>query len=151
MWRGSGQPEAIYGEAISMLKRVISLALVTAAVAVLAQTASADPTNAKNSQVITANCGAQQRQVSVNGNGEFTPAHVIGSTAVFVPTAFNLTFSFTPTGGTTQSETDTSAKQNQAKATVTCNIPANLNSFTSPEGTFTIAGTVTGFFTPASG
>jgi hypothetical protein len=134
-----------------MLKRVISLALVTAAVAVLAQTASADPTNAKNTQVITANCGAQQRQVSVNGNGEFTPAHVIGSTAVFVPTAFNLTFSFTPTGGTTQSETDTSAKQNQAKATVTCNIPANLNTFTSPEGTFTVAGTVTGFFTPASG
>ena len=133
-----------------MLKRAISLALVTAAVAVLAQTASADPTNAKNSQVITANCGAQQLQVSVNGNGEFTPAHVISSTAVFVPTAFNLTFSFTPTGGTTR-ETDTSAKQNQAKATVTCNIPANLNTFTSSEGTFTIAGTVTGFFRPASG
>ena len=93
-----------------MLKRLISLALATAVVAVLAQAASADPTNAKNSQVITANCGAQQLQVSVNGNGEFTPAHVIGSTAVFVPTAFNVTFSFTPTGGTMQSDTDTSAR-----------------------------------------
>ena len=85
------------------------------------------------------------------GNGAFTPAHVIGSTAVFVPTAFNLTFSFTPTGGTTESETDTGAKQNQAKGTATCNIPAALNSFTSPEGTFTLSGTVTGFFTPANG
>jgi hypothetical protein len=134
-----------------MLRRGIIVALVALAVVVLAQTASADPTNAKNSQVITAMCGSQQIQVSVNGQGEFTPAHVIGSTAVFVPTAFNLTFSFTPTGGTTQSETDTAAKQNQARGTVTCNIPAALNTFTSPEGTFTLSGTVAGFFTPANG
>ena len=133
-----------------MLRRGIIVALAAVAVAVLAQTASADPTNAKNSLVVTATCGSQQIQVSVNGNGEFTPAHVIGSTAVFIPTAFNLTFSFTPTGGATQSETDTAAKQNQAKGTVTCNIPAALNTFTSPEGTFTLSGTVTGFFTPAN-
>ena len=134
-----------------MLRRGIIVALVAVAVGVLAQTASADPTNAKKSQFFTAICGSQQLQVSVNGSGEFTPAHVLGSTAVFVPTAFNLTFSFTPTGGTTQSETDTAAKQNQAKGTVTCNIPAALNTFTSPEGTFTLSGTVTGFFTPANG
>ena len=134
-----------------MLRRGVIVALVTVAVAVLAQTASADPTNAKNSQVITAICGAQQLEVSVNGNGEFTPAHVIGSTAMFVPTAFNVTFSFTPTGGTTESETDTSAKHNQAKGTVTCDIPGDLNTFPSPDGTFTISGTVTGFFTPANG
>jgi hypothetical protein len=134
-----------------MLRRGIIVALVAVAVAVLAQTASADPTNAKDSIVVTATCGSQQIQVSVIGNGAFTPAHVIGSTAVFVPTAFNLTFSFTPTGGTTESETDTGAKQNQAKGTVTCNIPAALNTFTSPEGTFTLSGTVTGFFTPANG
>ena len=134
-----------------MLRRGIIVALVAVAVGVLAQAASADPTNAKKSQFFTAICGSQQLQVSVNGSGEFTPAHVLGSTAVFVPTAFNLTFSFTPTGGTTQSETDTAAKQNQAKGTVTCNLPAALNTFTSPEGTFTISGTVTGFFTPANG
>ena len=134
-----------------MLRRGIIGALVAVAVGVLAQTASADPTNAKKSQFFTAICGSQQLQVSVNGSGEFTPAHVLGSTAVFVPTAFNLTFSFTPTGGTTQSETDTAAKQNQAKGTVTCNLPAALNTFTSPEGTFTISGTVTGFLTPANG
>ncbi len=89
--------------------------------------------------------------MSVNGNGEFTAAHDIGSTAVFIPTAFDLTLSFTPTGGTTESETDTSAKHNQAKGTVTCNIPAAQNTFTSPEGTFAASGTVTGFFTPANG
>ena len=134
-----------------MLRRGIIVALVALGVGVLAQTASADPTNARNSQVITAMCGSQQVQVSVNGQGEFTPGHVIGSTAIFVPTAFNLTFSFTPTGGTTQSETDTAAKRNQAKGTVTCDIPAALNTFTSPEGTFTLSGTVAGFFTPANG
>ena len=134
-----------------MLRRGIIVALVALGVGVLAQTASADPTNARNSQVITAMCGSQQVQVSVNGQGEFTPGHVIGSTAIFVPTAFNLTFSFTPTGGTTQSETDTAAKRNQVKGTVTCDIPAALNTFTSPEGTFTLSGTVAGFFTPANG
>jgi hypothetical protein len=34
---------------------------------------------------------------------------------------------------------------------VSYDIPADLNTFTSPEGTFTISGTVTGFFTPANG
>ena len=134
-----------------MLRRGFLLMLVVLAVGLFAQAASADPTNAKNSQLITAMCGGQQVQVSVNGNGVFTPAHVIGSTSVFVPTAFDLTFSFTPTGGTTDSETDTSAKNNQSKPTVTCDIPEALNTFTAPEGTFSVSGTVTGFFTPANG
>ena len=117
--------------------------------AVFAQTAAADPVNAKNSQVLIANCGGPNLLVAVNGNGEWTPAHVIGSTAIFIPTAFNVTFSFTPTGGTTESETDTSAKAHQPRNAVTCEVPAALNTFTSPEGTFVISGTVTGFFTPA--
>jgi hypothetical protein len=132
-----------------MLRRVTLIAFFAIVLAVFAQSASADPLNAKNSAVFTANCGATQLRVVVNGNGEFTPAHVIGSTAVFIPTAFNLTFSFTPTGGATQSETDTSAKAHQPSNAVTCELPAALNTFTSPEGTFTLSGTVTGFFTPA--
>jgi hypothetical protein len=117
--------------------------------AAFAQSASADPLNAKKSDVFTAICGGTQLMVSVNGNGEFTPAHVIGSTAVFVPTAFDLTFSFTPTGGTTESETDTSAKAHQPRNAVTGDLSAELNTFTGPDGTFTLSGTVTGFFTPA--
>jgi hypothetical protein len=34
--------------------------------------------------------GGPDIQVAVNGNGAFTPAHVIGSTAMFIPTAFEL-------------------------------------------------------------
>lgn len=131
------------------MRRVTLIALFAIVAAVLAQGASADSLNAKSSGVFTANCGATQLTVVVNGNGEFTPAHVIGSTAVFIPTAFNLTFSFTPTGGSTQSETDTSAKAHQSSNAVTCELPAAPNTFTSPEGTFTLSGSVTGFFTPA--
>jgi hypothetical protein len=133
----------------TLVRRVTLIAVFAIVVAVFANAASADPLNAKKSDVFTAKCGATTLMVSVNGNGEFTPAHVIGSTAMFIPTAFNLTFSFTPTGGTTQSETDTSAKAHQSKNVVSCELPADLNTFTSPEGTFTLSGTVTGFFTPA--
>jgi len=132
-----------------MLRRLTLIAIFAIVLAVFAQTAAADPVNAKNSQVLIANCGGQDLMVAVNGNGEWTPAHVIGSTAVFIPTAFNVTFSFTPTGGTTESETDTSAKAHQPKNAITCALPSALNTFTSPEGTFVISGTVTGFFTPA--
>jgi hypothetical protein len=83
----------------------------------------------------------------VNGNGEFTPAHVVGSTSVFIPTAFDVTFTFTPTGGSPMSETDTSAKAAPIQNTVTCAIPLQTL-FSGPEGTGTIEGTVTGVFTP---
>jgi hypothetical protein len=132
-----------------MHRRFTIIALFAIVFAVFAHAASADPLNAKTAGVFTANCGATQLLVVVNGEGEFTPAHVIGSTGVFVPTAFDLTFSFTPTGGATESETNTSAKAHQPRNAVTCDLPAALNTFTSPDGTFTISGTVTGFFTPA--
>jgi hypothetical protein len=132
-----------------MLRRVTVIALFAIVLAVFAQAASADPLNAKKSQVLAANCGGPNLMVSINGSGAFTPGHVIGSTAVFIPTAFDLTFSFTPTGGSTETETDAAAKAKQPKNAVTCDIPAALNTFTSPEGTFTISGTVTGFFTPS--
>jgi hypothetical protein len=133
-----------------MLRRVPLIAVLAIAFAFFAQTASADPLKAKNSLLVTANCGTTQVMLSVNGNGEFTAAHVVGDTSVFVPTAFDLTFSFTPTGGTTESETDTSAKTHQPSNAVTCEIPAALNTFPTPEGTFTLSGHATGFFTPAS-
>lgn len=117
------------------------------AAALIAPTAGADPTNAKNSQQLQAVCGAETFNVVVNGNGEFTPAHLIGSTSVFIPTAFEITFTFTPTGGSTMTETDTSAKAAPLQdITINCTIP--FQSFTSPFGTFTIEGTVTGFLTP---
>ena len=130
------------------MKRRLLVLVASGALAALAiaSTAGADPTNAKNALQLQAVCGTQTLTVVVNGNGEFTPAHVIGSTSIFIPTAFNITFTFTPTGGSTETETDTSAKAAQVKDTITCEIP--FQRFTSPFGTFTIAGTVTGFFTP---
>jgi hypothetical protein len=132
-----------------MLRGALVLAVITTAATISVQVASADPTNAKNSTTVTLVCGSEQIQVATNGNGEFTPGHDVGSSAVFVPTAFNLTFSFTPTGGTTQSDTDTSAKHSQARNSVTCTVPLALNTFTTPDGIFSISGTVTGFSTPA--
>lgn len=132
-----------------MLRRATVIALFAIVLGVFAQAASADPTNAKNAGFFTAVCGSTQLTVVVNGNGVFTPAHVLGSTSVFIPTAFNLTFSFTPSGGgAPEIDTETSAKQHQPDNAVTCQLPAALNTATSPDGTFTVSGTVTGFFTP---
>jgi hypothetical protein len=132
-----------------MLRRVTVGALLAILVGVFAQTASADPSHAKNAGFFTAVCGSTQLSVVVNGNGEFTPAHVVGSTSVFIPTAFDLTFSFAPSGGgAPEVETNTAARQHQPGNAVTCHLPAALNTVTFPDGTFTASGTVTGFFTP---
>jgi len=130
------------------VKRLVIAAVgVALAAALVAPFAGADPTNAKNSGLIRAVCGGQTITVSVNGNGEFTPAHNTANTSVFIPTAFNLTFTFTPPGGPSQSETDTSAKAGPITGTTTCNIPLQTL-FSGPDGTGTIQGTVTGFWTP---
>src|SRR5690349_15280713 len=115
-----------------MLRRGLIAALVVAAIVVAAPVASADPTNAKNSQFVTAVCGGNQVQVVVNGNGNFTPAHFLDSTSVFVPTALDVTFSFTPTGGTTQTMTNNVQKTGSHANEVTCDIPEALNTFTVP-------------------
>jgi hypothetical protein len=131
-----------------MLKRYAMLGAAVLALAVFAPAASADPLNAKNSLAFPATCDdGQTVQIVVNGDGEFTAAHVVGSTAVFVPQAFDITFEFTPTDGTTETETDTSSKPNVHGDLVTCSFDVT-QSF--PEGTFHLFGTATGFFTPAS-
>jgi hypothetical protein len=132
-----------------MLTRSAALAAVVVGSAVFASTASADPSGAKNSLTIPASCdNGQNVEVVVNGDGEWTPGHVVGSTSVFVPRAFDTTFEFTPVGGPTESETDTSAKANQHGDLVTCSIDFAQ---TIPDvGTFHIFGTATGVFTPAS-
>ena len=127
------------------LALVLVLAVLTAAA--VSPVAGADPANAKNSTLITADCGGQAVMVLVNGNGEFTPAHDVNSTSVFVPTAFELTFTFTPTGGAPEPETDMSSKAAPIADTVTCDIPLQTL-FAGPEGMTTIEGTVTGFWTP---
>jgi hypothetical protein len=131
-----------------MKRRLLTAAAGLAlAAAVTVPVAAADPANAKNSTQISAICNGHPLMVVVNGNGEFTPAHVVGSTSVFIPTAFNTTFTFTPTGGSPMAETDTSSKAAPITPTTTCTIPLQTL-FSGPQGTATIEGTVTGFFTP---
>jgi hypothetical protein len=132
-----------------MLRRLcVTLTLGILLLAALVQGAAADPINAKNSLTFPATCDdGQAVQVVVNGNGEFSPAHVVGSTAVFIPQAFDVTFEFTPTWGPTQSERDTSSKHNVHGDLVTCSFDVTQ---TFPEGTFHLFGSATGFFTPAS-
>jgi hypothetical protein len=134
---------------VLVLKRLCTTFAVAAVGALgLTQVAMADPVNAKNGLVFPASCdNGQSYQVAVNGNGEFTPAHDLGSTSVFIPQSFDLTFEFTPTGGVPESETDTSAKHNVHGDVTTCTIDFTQ---TFPEGSFRLFGTVTGFFTPAS-
>ena len=129
--------------------RVTVIAVVAALGALaLAQGAMADPVNGKNGLVFPLTCdNGQSYEIAVNGNGEFLPGHIVGSTSVLVPEAFNLTFEFTPIGGETESETDTSSKHH-ARGEITCSI--DFTQEFPDEGTFHIFGTVSGFLTPAS-
>jgi hypothetical protein len=85
--------------------------------------------------------------VVINGQGEFISAHDVASTSTFIPTEFDLVFTFTPTGGSPIVEPDVAAKASPITDTVTCTIPLQTI-FSSPEGVATIAGTVVGFWTP---
>lgn len=132
------------------------------AAGVFAVPATADPVNAKNSTTIPLTCDdGQTYQVVVSGNGRFTPAHVIGSTAVFVPVAFgDITGTALPSGEPAFVEppaTKGQSAKNRNNLT-TCSFvatfpvsPEEAEEFGLPAGTTTVrvVGTVTGFFTPA--
>jgi hypothetical protein len=129
-------------------RHLLTLFAAGAAAGALALPATADPGHAKNATHIQAICGTQTVNVVVNGNGTFTPAHVVGSTKMFIPTALSLTFTFTPTSGTPQTDTQNVHKASPAhRGTTTCSIPMQTLE-SGPQGTATIQGSVTGFFTP---
>jgi hypothetical protein len=128
----------------------------TAAVVLAANAAGAAPSGAKNAFFGQADCGAAGQFSfvvnSANGQGqgtenngtqaEFTPAHLLETHQVFHPTQFDLTFTFTPVSGPSQSFTDTSSRPHQTGDTV-CTI---TGSQTDPAGnTFSLSGTVQGW------
>jgi hypothetical protein len=122
---------------------------------VFAAAASADPTGSKNAFTAWATCnnGMSVPIVvnSANGQGagaqdkttaEWAPAHVVGSTAVFHPTVFDLTFTFTPAGGTPESFPQQDARQVN-KTQTTCSL---YGSQSDPAGdTFVLTGSVSGW------
>ena len=132
-----------------MLRRLcVALTLGILMMAALAQGAAADPSNPNHSLTFPAACDGQTVQFTVSGNGDFTPGHVVGSTAVFVLQAVDITFQFTLPGEPTQSETTARSKGNVHGDLVTCSFDVTQ---TFPEGgTVHLFGSVTGFFTPAS-
>jgi len=103
--------------------------------------AVADP----KSDIIPITCDGQVVEVAVNGNGDFTPGHLVGGTAVYVVQSIDATFTFTPTGGEPMVEHESRSKANVHGDTVTCTFEL---SDTGPDGTFEGSGTVVVFITP---
>ncbi|HTL87593.1 MAG TPA: hypothetical protein VL856_20585 [Acidimicrobiia bacterium] len=119
-----------------------------------ASPAFADPTGSKNAFPVHADCdNGQSIDVvvnSANGQGQgaqnkevavFTPAHVIGTNEIFHPTTLDLTFTFTPTEGPAQAQSQFATRPNQT-GNLTCDISSIQES---PDGTFSLTGTVTGW------
>jgi hypothetical protein len=129
------------------LRVIVAAALLACAALVTTSVAGADPIHAKRATRVEAICSGKTVMVVVNGNGRFTPAHDLASTSVFIPTAFDVTFTFTPTGGSPQVMHNTATKRARIRNTTTCTIPLQTI-FSGPQGTTTIQGTVTGFWTP---
>ena len=144
------------------LRTLAVAGVVFVALALAASPASADPSNSKNSLTFPASCSdgttVQDLQAVVNsangkgqgtqnnpkGQAQFAPAHIVGSNAVFHPTIFDLTFTFTPAGGSPQSFHDTASRKNP-RAPVSCSVDFSQ---TDEQGnTFSFSGTVGGYFT----
>ena len=128
-----------------MLKRLAVAGAAIALLVVFVPAAGADPVGAKGSLAFPANCEGQTVNIVVNGNGKFNAAHDADSTATLVPQSLDVTFQFTPTGGTMQTDHQTVEKANQVGDDVTCTFDTTQ---TNPFGTFRIFGTAIGFFTP---
>jgi len=128
-----------------MLKR-LCIALVSGiiAMAAFAPGAAADPKGA----IFSDTCdNGQTVELTFNGNGDFTPGHVVGSTAVYVVQSLDATQMFTPPGGPTSTVHFATSKPNIHGDLVTCTFDIIR---TSPAGTFRGFGTLVAFITPAA-
>jgi hypothetical protein len=131
---------------------LLALTLFVSAVAV--QTATADPSHARNSAPITITCGNTVYNGVVNGNGDWSPAHDLNSNSILIPVSFGPeTDVFTdPTGAMSTTISPAKSKGSAApKGATPINCSYHLG-FSFPDGSsFTADGTVTGFITPAKG
>jgi hypothetical protein len=133
-----------------MRKHAVVLVLVVGLAGVVAGSAAADPSGAKNSAPVTVVCGATTYHAVANGNGEWSPAHDLNSNSVLIPVAFGVeTDVFTPVGG--PSQVTFSAARAKGSASPNGHPPINcsytVGPFVFPDGTFVAFGTVTGFVT----
>ncbi|MGO4601760.1 hypothetical protein [Terrabacter sp. 2YAF2] len=120
-------------------------AIAAVAAVAIAPVASADP---KNTTIPLTCDNGQSVEAAFNGNGNFTPGHVVGSTATYVIQSLRATATFTPTGGepVVVSQVDTT-KPHPVGDLVTCHFDFVR---VTPTGTFHGVGTSVIFITPAS-
>ncbi len=129
-----------------MIKR-LSVTAIAGVVAMMAfaPAASADP---KNTAIPLSCDNGRTLEAAFNGNGNFTPGHVVGSTETFVIQSLRATATFTPTGGVpvVVQQLDAS-KPNVHGDLVTCHFDFVRET---PTGSFHGVGTSVVFITPAS-
>jgi len=119
-------------------------------IAALAATpAGADP---KKGDTFGLACdNGQSYVIAVNGNGDFTPGHLVDSTAVIVPLSFDVSGTVRDAGGTVLDNFNFSKSKGQrttgADDIVICTFGGS-GSEDNGVTTFTFSGTVTGFITP---
>lgn len=126
-------------------------ALVAALTLASGSAAWSDPVKGRNAFTFPATCDGRQVEFVVTGQGEWTPAHVVGTNEVFHPTAFDISGTFTPPGGDTEEFEFQATRKGQRKGVqdlVTCSFSISGED---EEGEFTFGGTVTGFFSPRGG
>ena len=129
-------------------------ALAALCVAGLPAQAGADPTGAKSASVFDLVCDdGTTTQIVVNGSGNWTPAHDVGSNAIFVPVSFGeVTGTVTDEqGNVVDSFTDPPMSKGPGKnADLQCTFSGTF-SFPDPDlGLLTVevSGDVAGFRTP---
>lgn len=116
-----------------------------------AATVSADPTNAKNAEVVELECTngiTGTLEVVTNGNGMWTPGHVVGSNQKLIPYSFQFTETFTPSGGGSP-EINTETITKNAPRNGRLAVCAFGDSIQIPEGTLEFTGVVGVSYTPA--
>jgi hypothetical protein len=134
----------------SIVHRLASLLAIAAlALALAAGTAPAAPTGAPNATVVTLDCGsAGTFDVVVNGNGQWTPGHLLSGNGVVVPLSFSeQTVTVRDAEGNvidemTQAATTKGRARANGRERVTCSFTAT---FEDDGLTITAAGSVTGF------
>lgn len=134
------------------MRRAISVVAATAALVLGgAATATAEPPGQQGTPLVCD--GGHTYNVILIGNGDYTPALVVGSTRVLVPTAFGATTFRTVTGGVTVSEVTSpptvkgggGGAVRNPQPTVTCDFQLTIPQ--TADTVLVISGTVTAFIT----
>jgi hypothetical protein len=110
--------------------------------------AAAAPVNAPNATTVPLDCGAAGTfEVVVNGNGAFSPGHIVGDGGVLVPVAFgDETFTLTDTeGNVLVEETEPAHAKGRAAPKRTLIECTYSFSFELDGNTATVSGSVTAF------